>query len=267
MRAGISTASLFMREENEEALSRFAEWKIDCAEVFLTTYSQYNREYGERLSRCKGGVQINSVHDLTSQFEPQLFSRHSLVRADAYRFLEGVLSAAQALGAPYFSFHGTTRAKKASREAARDNLENIGEELAALSSFCSARGVTLCLENVEWSTYNRPRMFAPLKARVPDLKGVLDIKQARISGYPYQVYLEDMRESIAYVHLSDVDEAGKLCLPGKGRLDLDELIKRLLDVGFDGALLIEAYEKDYQSIEELKNAYEYVQEKIKKYGR
>ena len=104
-----------------------------------------------------------------------------------------------------------------------------------------------------------------MKKYAPDLKGVLDIKQARISGAPYEEYLQEMGESIATVHLSDVREDGKMCLPGQGKFDFETLIKRLLDVGFDGPMLIEAYKDDYQEVIELKRACEFLQEKLYKF--
>ncbi len=266
MKAGISTASLFMRRENEDALPLLKDFGVQCVEVFLTTFSQYNEEYARLLKEKKGDIEVNSVHDLTSQFEPQLFSRHSRVRRDSYRMLDGVLRAAQVLEAPYYSFHGATRAKKAQRIHANDNFELMRRDFQELFDFCRERGVTLCLENVEWSTYNRPGVFSEVAKGVPQMQGVLDVKQARISGYPYEEYLAEMGEKIAYVHISDVTAEGKMCLPGRGVFDFDELLYRLADVGFDGALLIEAYEKDYEREEELKIAYEFVEELLYKRG-
>ncbi len=257
MKVGISTASLFLRRENEDALPFLKELGVDCAEVFLTSYFQYKRAYGELLASRQGGLPINSVHDLTSQFEPQLFNRHEGVRADAYAMLGDVLTVAKLLNAPYYSFHGLTRAKKGAK-GENDDFEKLTKDFIRLRDFCKERGVELCLENVEWSTYNRPGVFSRLAREIPDLKGVLDIKQARLSGYPYEEYLEEMGERLAYVHILDVNEEGKNCLPGRGRFDFKELVRRLKDVGFDGALLIEAYAGDYKDEKELKDAYEYV---------
>ncbi len=262
MRAGISTASLFMRKNNEQSLAILRDFGVDCAEVFLTSFFEYGRESGERLAAKKGGIEMNSVHALTSQFEPQLFSRHEGVRADAFHILGSVMDAASALGAKYYSFHGTTRAKRAARNPENDNFASMGKSLAEIFEFCKRKGVTLCLENVEWSTYNRPGVFTEMKRYIPELCGVLDVKQARISGVPYQAYLKEMGADIAYVHLSDITFSGKMCLPGKGVFDTERLVKELADVGFDGAILIEAYEKDYREIAELKGAYEYLQEVI-----
>ena len=60
-----------------------------------------------------------------------------------------------------------------------------------------------------------------------------------------------MGENIRTVHISDVDENGKIKLPGKGVFDFEELFTRLKDVGFDGSALIEVYKDDYGEIKEI----------------
>ncbi len=267
MKAGVSTASLFLRKNNEEALPTLNHLGVHVAEVFLTSFSEYEKEFASLLAAVKGDLSINSVHVLNNQIEPQLFSAHERVLKDSFDLLEKVLTAARILGAPYYTFHGLARNKKAARDPANDNFERLGNRLREIARFCKDRGVRLCLENVEWSTYNRVGVFAEMKKRVPDLKGVLDIKQARISGQPYERYLDEMGGDIAYVHLSDVRENGKMCLPGQGVFDFETLIKRLQDVGFDGALLIEAYKDDYTEIAELKTACDYVNEILYKLSK
>ena len=124
--------------------------------------------------------------------------------------------------------------------------------------------MALCLENVHWATYAEPGIFRKLKAYAPSLQGVFDIKQARLSGYPYAMYIKDMAGSISHVHLSDVDENGKMCLPGKGRTDFFEVFSRLKDAGFDGAAIVEAYTGDYGEYAELKESCDYLDEVIDK---
>lgn len=266
MQVGVSTASLFMRKYNEDALPLLNELGVKTAEVFLTSFSEYGKAFGELLASRKGSLQINSVHDLNTEFEPQLFSAHPRVRADAYGWLDQVLDSANALGAPYYTFHGTSRVKRASRSGENDDFPSMIKGFEELTTHCKARGVTLCLENVEWSTYNRVGVFSRLAEAVPALRGVLDIKQARISEYPYHLYLEEMGEKLAYAHLSDITAEGKMCLPGKGIFDFETMIKRLQDVGFDGALIIEVYENDYEQEEELKISCDYLNELLYKLG-
>ncbi len=244
-----------------------ADMGVNTAEVFLTTYSEYGEPFASQLKQVQSGVFVNSIHILNTQFEPQLFNAHSRAKADAFAWLDKVLDSAQILGAPYYTFHGTARIKRAARSGTDDDFARMRAGFQEISNACQKRGVRLCLENVEWATYNRPGVFSELVKSVPSLGGVLDIKQARISGYPYQTYLQEMGEKLCYVHVSDVDEQGKICLPGKGTFDFTTLIKRLQDVGFDGALLVEVYTGDYKEEQELKLACEYLDELIDKYKK
>lgn len=259
MRVGVSTASLFNRKYNEDALALFNEMGIRTAEVFLTSFSEYGEAFGKLLASKKGNVEVFSVHDLNTQFEPQLFSEHERAKADAFFWLEKVMEAGRELGASHYTFHGTARYKKGTRSGALDNFESIGKSFLEIYETCAKYGLKLCLENVEWATYNRTGVFEKIKRYAPDLGGVLDIKQARISGYDYKDYLLEMGESITHVHISDFSKEGKMCLPGKGNFDFKELIARLKDVGFDGPLIIEAYKDDYRFIEELKESVQFIQ--------
>lgn len=75
MKVGISTASLYGKLYTEQALEFFAQNSVDCAEVFLSSFSEYKEEFGRELQRVKGNVEVYSIHTLNSQFEGQLFSR------------------------------------------------------------------------------------------------------------------------------------------------------------------------------------------------
>ena len=73
MRTGVSTASLFMRKYNEEALPFLNAEGIEIAEVFLTSFSEYGEPFASLLKEKQGNVKVNSVHILNTEFEPQLF--------------------------------------------------------------------------------------------------------------------------------------------------------------------------------------------------
>lgn len=260
MKVGVSTASLFLRKNNEEALPLLNDLGVATAEVFLTSFCEYEESFAKLLQQRKGEMAINSIHILNAQIEPQLFSAHDKVRGDSFYFLQKALASARILGAPYYTFHGTARYKKAARNPDNDDFAKIGKRLQGIVEFCDQKGVSLCLENVEWSTYNRVGVFSKLKEYVPQLKGVLDLKQARVSGYSYTEYLTEMGQDLAYAHISDIDSQGKIRLPGQGVFDFEDCVKRLQDVGFDGALLIEVYNGDYQKIDEIKTSCEFLQE-------
>ncbi len=262
MIAGISTATLFNRLYNEDALALFAEWKIAAAEVFYTSFSEYEPSFSEMLNAKRGDLFVNSFHVLNTQFEPQLYNAHPRVKADSFSLLDKVLTSSRILGAKNYTFHGLARIKRTFRE----DVPRTAELTREIAEHCERFGVSLCLENVEWAFYNRPGLFREIKARCPKLKGVLDIKQTRISGYDNKEYLREMGGAISHVHVSDITADGKLCLAGRGSFDFDELFRMLRGEGFTGAAIIENYAGDYKDLGELKSAYDFLAEKSEKYS-
>ncbi len=233
---------------------------VKNAEVFLASFCEYEEDFAKTVAKTKGEVCVHSIHTLNTHFEPQLFHSYDRVRADAYAWLDKVLKCAQILGASCYTFHGMARFKKSAISGAGDNFERYIQGFQEICARAKPYGVSVCLENVEWATYNRIGVFSTIAKEVPDLRGVLDIKQARISQVPYERYLEEMGEKITHVHLSDIDENGKMCLPGRGIFDFDTLVKRLQDVGFSGKLLIEVYKNDFDALYELQTACQFLDE-------
>lgn len=255
MKIGISTASLFPEKHTEEAARIIKSLGAEIAEVFFSTFYEYRPEFSKALAPRIKGLEINSVHCMPLNFEPNLFNATRRVRGDGFYWLDQVARSAQLLSCHNYTFHGFARVGKG-----KDDMRFIGERIAEAYGFLQGYGVNLCLENTAHYAYNRPDFFREVKSFCPDMYGVFDIKQARRSGYPYQMYIEAMKGAIAYVHISDVDENGKTCLPGKGIYNFEEIFKRLKDVGFDGSVLIENYRSDYDNFEELKQATDYLKE-------
>ena len=259
MKTGISTASLFMRESTEDAISTIKSLGAECIEIFLTTFYEYRPEFAKKFAPLADGLEVNSVHTLSNSFEPQLFNPNFRVKGDGFYWLDQVMRSSQLFGCKNYTFHGIYR-----NGGFTDDIGLLAENLRRISEFCQSYGVKLCLENVAWSTYNTPYMFKELKKRFDGLAGVFDIKQARRSGYPYEMYIEDMSGAISHAHLSDVDENGRMCLPGKGVYDFNEILKRLKGAGFDGNILIEVYHDNYGDKSELKQSLEFLKETVYK---
>lgn len=258
MKIGVSTASFFPREECESAIELIKDMGAECAEVFLGTFYEYRPEFVKANSNKFGGIEICSVHSFSSNYEPQLFNPSRRVRGDGFYWLDQIMRSAQLLGAKKYSFHGYIARSN------NVNIDRISAYLRDMCEFTARYGVDVCLENVSWCTYNRPGLFKEFKFRCPQLAAVLDIKQARRSGYPVNMYIEDMAGAISHVHLSDVDANGKMCLPGKGVYNFEEIFKRLQGSGFDGHALIEVYDGDYTEYSEIKQSLEYLKEIVYK---
>ncbi len=262
MNTGISTACMFLRKSTEDAAATIKELGADTAEVFFQTFYEYRPEFSKALAPTVEGLNINSVHVFSNSFEPNVFIPSRRTRGDGFYWLDQIMRSAQLLGCKRYTFHG----QSGRHNASHSDYGELAAYLRSAVEFCAGYGVQLCLENVFWSTYNRPGVFRELKSRIPELAGVFDIKQARRSGYPYAMYIEDMSGAISHVHLSDVDENGKMCLPGKGLYDFEEILKRLKGAGFDGSAIIEVYPDDYGDISELRQSLGFLNEIIYKIG-
>ncbi len=260
MKVGISTASFFLRQNTEDAIRTIKEMGAETAEIFYATFYEYHPEFTAKFAEDIKGLDINSVHALTANYEPQLFNESRRARGDGFYWLDQVMRSAELIKAKHYTFHGYI----AGKSSVEGNYDSMAWYINAILEACARHCVQMCLEDVAWCTYNRPGMFRELKKRCPSLMGVFDIKQARRSGYPLGMYIEDMRGSIAYAHLSDVNESGGVCLPGRGIYDFAEIIKRLQDTGFDGSLLIEVYPENYGDISEIKESMEYLKEIVYK---
>ncbi len=257
MQTGISTASLFFRKTTEDALKFLNENNVSTAEVFLESYCEYDVEFGKLLKSVQGKTKVHSVHTLTTQFEPQLYSINERAQRDSFLLLDKTMSAARQVGAKYYTFHGGARFKKTPFKI---DYERVGKITQNIIDAIKPYGVSLAYENVHWGYYNYIGFFDEIRKRTVGLKATLDIKQARQSGISYSEYIDEMKGDIVTVHLSDIDENGKMCLPGKGVTDFEDLFKRLEGVGFNGALIIEAYQSDYGEYSELFHSLEFIKE-------
>ena len=208
MDIGISTASLFGRQYNEDAIVTVGKLGARVCEVFLETYSEYTEEYASFLnSRKSDNLKVHSIHTLNTHFEPQLFSPCERTKLDAINIFENCLKAGKVLNASYYTLHGKAKLKKTT---VFNNYQEIGEQMAELTKITAKYSMQLCLENVEWAFYREPGFFSKIINYAPDLCACLDVKQAREAGFDYTLYLEEMAGRLKTVHLSDVDENGRI---------------------------------------------------------
>lgn len=259
MKIGISTASYFPKLFTEQSIEHIAALGADLCEVFFASRCEYKREFAEtvrlELNRC--GVEAHSVHALTTQFEPEFFSRNDRAYADAVEVGEEVLTAAEIIGARRYTFHGAMCLKKTKYTA---DYPFFAERLNALCAQAARHGVEVCYETVHWAYFNTPEYFARLKELVHGLRATLDIKQTMQTGLGYEPFLDAIGDRLRTVHLCDFDDDGRLRLPGEGSFDFVTLFARLLDGGYSGPALMEVYTGNYDTEDRLKRAFEYLKE-------
>lgn len=262
MEVGISTATFFSKKLTEDTFSLIREMGIGTVEVFLNTFTEYRPEFGDLLKERKGNLNVYSVHTLNQHFEPELFNIAPRTRADAEFFLMEAADTARKLGAKYYTFHGPARLK---RRPYIFDYPSIGNRLTELNGMLRERanGLEFVYENVHWAFFSEPSFFANLKEHT-DVKACLDIKQAMQAGIPYPDFIEVMGSRLKNVHLCDYDRNGKLAVPGKGSFDFPTLFHRLLDIGYDGPMMMELYAGDYSSFDEVRAGYTYLYECLEK---
>ncbi len=253
MKVGISTATFFSKVLTEDSFSVIQRCGGDTCEVFLTTFFEYRKEFARLLAERKGDFDVYSVHSLNTQFEPQLFNKVPRTYSDAEEIFRSVLNVGQILGARAYTFHAQARLK----QSVYIDPKFVGERMSKLGAIANEYGIKLCLENVHWATFDSPEFFRQMKPYAQNIGTVLDIKQARLSGYDWREYISVMGESITNVHVSDVKD-GKIVMVGKGEFPFKELVQRLKDVGYDGPLIIEQYAGNYDSFDEVKESVQYL---------
>lgn len=255
MRLGISTASFFNRVPTESTFDYLRQMRVDTTEIFLNTYSEYEKPFVDALVQRRGNIAVHSVHCLGTQFEPQLFSANARVRADAENLFRKVCYAGFMLGAKFYTFHGPTRLKK--RDNAFDYPKLAGR-INQLIDIAQSYGINLSYENVFWTYASEPEWFKQILKLCPRLYTTLDVKQAVLAGFDPNKFIEAMGGRISTVHLCDVDKAGKTALPGKGKIAFEKFFRELEKCNNNVSALLEVYSRDYHDFNELKAAFDYI---------
>lgn len=260
MKTGISTASFYPRYLTEDALDRVGELGIKGCEVFLETFSEYQPSFANLLCEKmkKYGLIAYSVHSLSSQFEPQLFSATERQRKDARDVLKKVFDTAQRIGAKTYVFHGPANLKQTNLIY---HYESLGENTAYLAELAASFGLQFSWENVHWCYFNHPEFAENLLKHIhhKNLYFTLDIKQAMQAGIDPFLFLEAMGKHLAHVHVCDYDIDGNLAMPGKGIFDFKRLYRELKILDYQGPLILEVYQNNYRTMEDIKKSYAFLQ--------
>ncbi|MDL2225533.1 sugar phosphate isomerase/epimerase [Eubacteriales bacterium OttesenSCG-928-M02] len=255
-KVGCSTASLFKRYKTEDAITTMKELGVDVAEVFLGGYYEYTPVFAELLRRrlMENDMVCSSIHSLSTQFEPRLFSTRAELSRRAEEIYRRVLEAGRRLGAKYYVMHGPVRVNMGSRL----NGEYVGPRVQRLGSIAWEYGITLTMENVHWCLVSSPREVETLNPYVDGetVGYTFDYKQAMQSGHDPLLYLEAMGDKLKNVHMcgavKGADGVIQTGLPDPNAPGLIAVKEKLREMNYDGPIVLEVYERDYGEVEELR---------------
>ncbi|MGN0172449.1 MAG: sugar phosphate isomerase/epimerase family protein [Acutalibacteraceae bacterium] len=250
MQIGISTSNLYPLPP-EDALTALGGLGVDTAEVFVNTHSEVTPAFTALLKERANaaGLHIRSLHPYTSAFEPYLlFSAYERRFEDGLSVFSALFEAAAALGADYLILHGD-------REAGVLPAEQSIERFERVYDLGQRYGVTLLQENVVRFRASSPDYVKTMRRLLGDkAQFTLDLKQCRRSGVALSDMIDAMRGAIRHVHISDYNSGHDCLPPGTGDEDFSAVLRALKDSGFDGALIIELYRRNFDDIAQLANA-------------
>ena len=266
MITGMSTACFFPKLYIEQAAQKIGEMNIENIEVFFSTFSEYKADFVKELKKKVQGsnTQVYSVHALSLQFEPQLFSSHKRSRQDSLDIYEQVLEAGAQLGAKVYVMHGPAHVKRAL--PLNLNYEYIASRVSPLAQMAKSYGIKLSWENVHWCWYAKPDFSSKLEPylQTDNLYYTLDIKQAAQAGFSPAAFVKQMGKRLVNVHVCDFvksEETGIApVLPFRGESDFDALRLALKQICYDDAIMLEVYSNNYSDYAELKRSFDDVRD-------
>ncbi len=252
MEIGLSTASYFNKLQIEDAVLDIGAHGVGLCELFLNTFMEYEPSFADLLAErlSEANARVFSVHPMSMQFEPQLFSIHPRQRADALRLFERVLSTGKRLGAHCYVMHGPARLFGGVKNI---ELIRIAPILVDLTALAADYGIQLTLENVSWCIFNEPEFGVRLRDVTGGrIKHTLDVKQAVRSGYDPEDYIRAVGEQIVNVHLCDAEKlptgSVRYQMPGFGECDFIGMFNLLAEKGYAGPAFVEVYSDMYTEI-------------------
>jgi len=253
MEVGISTASYFNKLQIDDAVLDIGAHHVPQCEVFLNTFSEYEPAFVDMLAgRMRSvGLKAFSIHPMSMQYEPQLFSVHTRQRDDAWKLFERVLGDGKTLGATHYVMHGPARLFGGVKNI---GLSRIAPILVELADMARGYGIQLTLENVSWCIFNRPDFGARLLDEIgtEPLRFTLDVKQAVRSGYDPVDYVKTVGDYIVNVHLCDATRLPNVTtrydMPGFGEYNFHKMFASLAEHNYRGPAFIEVYSDMYDAI-------------------
>lgn len=253
-----ASSSCFYPLETEKALDNVLSLGYKQAEVFFNTSSELEDSFTKEMRRNADdhGARIISVHPFSSALENTcIFGEYQRRYDDFIGLYQKTFHAAAVLGARNVVIHGALAVQK------RDlSKELYFERFASLVELGKREGVQVCQENVVRFRSQSVEFLKEMRSYLgDDYKMVFDIKQAIRSGYnPFDV-VEEFKNEIVHIHISDNTPEMDCMPPGRGSFDFKALFDKMNEANYQGGYIIEIYSKGYDVMKELAFSKDYIE--------
>ena len=169
---------------------------------------------------------------------------HAHAPADAannYR-LERSIRASAVLGAKYCVVHPAYQQNGVTITDAETFIRMNADYIRSFLPLAEACGVVLLSENILWGASADPRIIAALVEEVdsPWFGWCFDTGHAYAKGYTPQVLTECAVAPLS-VHIQDSLGSDDHLIPGDGRINWDDFIAVLKEIGYTGDCVLEAH--------------------------
>lgn len=257
MRVGASSACFFPLE-TEKALDEVLRLGFKTAEVFFNTSSELEEPFVRELRKNADDhdAKILSVHPFSSSLESNcIFAEYSRRFDDFIGLYQKHFHAAAMLGADVVVIHGSVAKQK--RDLSDEFYFDRFQKLVDLGK---REGVRVCQENVVRFRSQDVEFLKRMRTALgDDFNMVFDIKQAVRSGYDPFYVLDEFKNDIVHIHLSDNSPEADCMPPGRGCFDFKRLFDFMRQSNYNGGYVIEIYSKGYNVAEELKLSKNYLE--------
>ncbi len=255
MAFGISTSCLYPME-TEKSLEELGKIGVKICEVFLNSPSETTSEFAKILDKIRSeyGIKIASVHPFSSFAETyMLFSAYGRRFDDMLEFYKRNFEVTAQMGANFSVIHGALTKTKIGDAEYIERFSRLIEEGKKFD-------VKVCHENVNRHLCENPDFIKKMIDYLgDDFKLVFDVKQAVRAGFSPLDFAEEFKKHIVHIHISDHTENSDCLPPGKGRFNFKKLIEIMNSVNYGGDYIIELYRENFDCIDELKTALNYMQ--------
>lgn len=228
----------------EESLKKIAVQGTGTCEIFFNSFSELEKPLLDELCHIKDeyGIRVPSVHPFFSFAEPYLlFSEYERRFWDTVELYKKYFEAANTLGAKILVLHG-------GKESNSVHEELYFERFAKLLEVGKKFGVTTVQENVVHYRSQSPDFLQRMKKYIgEDFRIVLDIKQAARAGYSPFEFINILKNTIAHIHISDLNSRYDCIPPGEGAFDFVRLLGEMNLLGYAGDYIIELYRHSFKS--------------------
>ena len=184
----------------------------------------------------KYGVKLHSMH-LTFMPFTQIDISAPLLADDTVEYYRGLIEKGASIGIQIFVLHPSGEPIKDEERSIR--LETAKKSLARLAEIAGANGAVIAVENLPRTCLGKNSAeIAELISAHEALRACFDTNH--LLSEPLADFIRNIKDRIITTHISDYDFVNERhWLPGEGKIDWQEILRLLAEVGYGGPWMYE----------------------------